>query len=326
MNSPSPLIRLADGVHLWTPTPSAGWGLANCGLIVSPDGAAAWIDTPYDRRMAQDFLDRSRSLLPEGGRIGRVIVTHANGDHLWGAEVVRGADVVATREALGHIEYEPAPQQLHAMVRGSDPETPLGWYLQSHFGRFNWADTEVVEPTTTFTGELDLRIGQVPVQLTALPAAHTTGDLIAYLPQQKVAFTGDVIFASSPDDPGDHAVHWAGPLDSVIAACERVLDTGAQTIVPGHGPVLDREGVRGHIGYLEHIRDRARQLHTAGVPALEAARKLIAENAFPLPGLPERMVITVGTEYRHLNGGEDRPDIVAMIADVAQVAWDLRQG
>ncbi|MET7762699.1 MBL fold metallo-hydrolase [Streptomyces sp. NPDC005355] len=322
----SPLLTVADGVHLWSPTPSTGWGLANCGLIVSPDGAAAWVDTPYDRHMAQDFLDRSRSLLPAGGRIGRVIVTHANGDHLWGADVLPDPEIVATREALGHIAYEPEPRQLHAMVRGSDPATPLGWYLQRHFQRFDWSATQVVEPSLTFVGELDLRIGQVPVELFGLPPAHTTGDLVAYLPQQKVAFTGDVIFASGPQDPGDHAVHWAGPLSNVIAACERVLATGAQVIIPGHGPVLDPEGVRGHIGYLEHVRDRAHQLHTAGVPALEAARTLIAENTFPSLGLPERLVITVGSEYRYLNGAGEPPAIVATMADVAQVAWELDEG
>ncbi|WP_143262106.1 MBL fold metallo-hydrolase, partial [Allokutzneria sp. NRRL B-24872] len=173
MISQSPLLTVADGVHIWSPTPSAGWGLANCGLVVSPDGAAAWIDTPYDRRMAGDFLERSRALLPGGARIERVIVTHANGDHLWGAEVVPDAEIVATREALGHIEYEPSPQQLHALVHGSDPATPLGWYLQRHFGRFDWSGTEVVETTLTFVGELDLRVGQVPVRLFSLPSAHT---------------------------------------------------------------------------------------------------------------------------------------------------------
>ncbi|MFS7878879.1 MBL fold metallo-hydrolase [Streptomyces asiaticus] len=326
MISQSPLLTVADGVHIWSPTPSAGWGLANCGLVVSPDGHAAWIDSPYDRRMAGEFLDHSRALLPGGGRIERVIVTHANGDHLWGAEVVPDAEIVATREALGHIEYEPSPQQLHGLVQGSDPATPLGWYLKRHFGRFDWSTTEVVEPTLTFVGELDLRVGQVPVELFSLESAHTAGDLVAYLPRQKVAFTGDVIFASGPKDPGDHAVHWAGPLANVISACERVLATGAEVIVPGHGPVLDREGVRGHIGYLEHLRDRTRELHTAGVPALEAARTLIAENAYPSLGLPERLVITVGSEYRHLNGTEEAADLVATMADLAQVAWERREG
>ncbi|WP_432035994.1 MBL fold metallo-hydrolase [Streptomyces cucumeris] len=325
MISQPPLTTLAEGVHLWSPTPSTGWGLANCGLIVSPDGEAAWVDTPYDRRMALDFLERSRTVLPPGGRIGRVIVTHANGDHLWGAEVLPDdPEVVATREALGHIAWEPAPRQLHALVHGGDPETPLGWYLKRHFGRFDWSATDVVEPTLTFTGELDLRIGQVPVQLFALPSAHTTGDLIAYLPRQRVAFTGDVIFASGPEDPGDHPVHWAGPLGQVIAACERVLATGAEIIVPGHGPVLDPEGVRAHIRYLEHLRDRAHELHSAGVPALDAARALIAENTFPLLGLAERMVITVATEYRHLEGTAEGPDILAVMGDLAQVAWERR--
>lgn len=110
-------------------------------------------------------------------------------------------------------------------------------------------------------------------------------------------------------------------LSNVIEACERVLATGAEVIVPGHGPVLDPAGVREHMGYLAYVRERAHALHAAGVPAVEAARRVIAEGRHPALGLPERLVVTIGSEYRHLDGSE-LPGVLQVMADVAAVAHE----
>lgn len=179
-------------------------------------------------------------------------------------------------------------------------------------------------PTTYFTGELELTLGEYPVRISALPPAHTTGDLMVHLPAQDAVFTGDIIFSSTPGQPGDHPVHWAGPLSNVIAACERVLDTGAGTVVPGHGPILDRAGVRDHIVYLEYVRERAHAFHTAGIPAVEAARRVIGEGRYPELGLPERLVVTIGSEYRQLDGTE-LPGVLQVMTEVAEVAQELEQ-
>ncbi|MFJ6214771.1 MBL fold metallo-hydrolase [Streptomyces sp. NPDC092296] len=317
------LRALADDLHVWLP-PKRGWGLANCGLLVSPR-TALWIDTPYDRSSAAEFLAGSRRLLPDGVSVDRVVVTHANGDHFWGAGVLPDAEVIATHEALEHIHFEPTPEQQQALVADSDPGSPLGWYLKRHFGRFDWSDTPPVRPATLLRGELELRVGDHPVEVSSLPPAHTGGDLIVHLPRQKAVFSGDVIFSSTRQQPGDHPVHWAGPLANVIAACERVLDTGAEIIVPGHGPVLDRAGVRKHIGYLEYTRERAHALHAAGVPAPEAARRVIAERRHPELGLPERLVVTFGAEYRHLDGAAEQPGVLEVITQVALLAQELEQ-
>ncbi|MER5358774.1 MBL fold metallo-hydrolase [Streptomyces sp. NPDC002785] len=316
------VVELGRGLCAWLP-PKRGWGLANCGLLVSPRGAL-WIDTPYDAALAGQFLAESTKRLPDGVSVDRVIVTHANGDHFWGAGVLPDAEIIATREAREHIHYEPTPKQQHALVATGDQATPLGAYLGRHFGPFDWSQTEPVQPTTYFTGELELTLGEYPVQLSALPPAHTTGDLMVHLPAQRAVFSGDVIFSSTPGQPGDHPVHWAGPLSNVIAACERVLATGAEIIVPGHGPVLDQAGVRDHIVYLEYVRERAHAFHAAGIPALEAARRVIAEGRYPELGLPERLVATIGSEYRHLDGSE-LPGVLQVMTDVAVVAQEVEQ-
>lgn len=111
----------------------------------------------------------------------------------------------------------------------------------------------------------------------------------------------------------------------MIAACEQVLATGAEVIVPGHGPVLDPAGVREHIGYLSYVRERAHALHAAGVPAIEAARRVIGEGRYPALGLAERLVVTIGSEYRHLDGSE-LPGVLQVMSDVAALAHESERG
>ncbi|GAB2701895.1 MBL fold metallo-hydrolase [Kitasatospora kifunensis] len=316
------VLPIADGVYARLTTPGAGWGLSNGGLIVSSSGPAAWVDAPYDRRLGEAFLAASTPLLAPGAGIDTVIVTHGNGDHLWGASVLPSAEIITTEETLHHIEYDPDPAELRAIVHSgaSDPTTR---YLLRHFGGFDWSDCVPVAPTRTFRGELDLRVGEIPVHLRAVGPAHTGGDLIVHLPEQRVVFAGDVIFASTDEQPGDHPVHWAGPISGIIQACQDILDTGALTIVPGHGPLLDRDGVRAHLTYLEYLAERAQALHGAGLTAYEAAQRLAAERRYPELGLTERLVVTLSSEYRHLDGETQAPDPLQIVTQMARLAWEL---
>lgn len=323
MPIPAPRVRsLAENLHVWLPR-QAGWGLANCGLLVGTD-SALWIDTPYDRVLAEDWLARSRELMPAGQEIERIAVTHGNGDHLWGACVLPDAEVITTRHAEEQTHFEPSPHQVHQLLATIDRGTPLGWYFSKHFGVFDWSRNTPVAPTRLIDEETVLETGAGQARLVPLPRAHTTGDLMIHLPRHGVVFSGDVIFASSPEQPGDHPIHWAGPLAGVIEACRAVLATGATTIVPGHGPVLDRAGVAGHIGYLEYLGERIHALHGEGLDAQETARRIVAERRFPTLHLPERLAATVATEYRHLDGGSPRPALDVLTA-IAQLAVELEQ-
>ncbi|WP_327070823.1 MBL fold metallo-hydrolase [Kitasatospora sp. NBC_01302] len=318
------VLPIADGVYARLTTPSAGWGLSNGGLIACPSGPAAWVDAPYDRRLAEEFRVASAPLLAPGGTVESVFVTHGNGDHLWGASVLPEAEIIATEETVHHIEFDPDPATMRALVH-SGATDPVTRYLLRHFGGFDWSDCVPVLPTRTFTGELDLQVGRIPVRLRTVGPAHTGGDLIVHLPEQQVVFAGDVIFASTDEQPGDHVVHWAGPLSGIIRACQDILDTGAQTIVPGHGPLLDRAGVRAHISYLEYLAERAGALHSAGLTPYEAARQLATERRYPELGLVERLLVTLSSEYRYLDGSTETPNPLAVAGQMAQLAWELEE-
>lgn len=313
MSHDAHLTPIADGLFAWLPDEPGAWGLANCGLLVS-GGQAALIDTPYDLPHTHALLDACARVLGPEARIGTAITTHSNGDHSYGLAALTDVEIIGTEDYLHALEHEPTPQQMHQLVHETPQDQPTAWYLSRHFGRFRFDDLALVAPTRTFRGQLDLRVGAAEVRLTQAGPAHTDGDLWIHLPQHGVVFAGDLAFA------GDHPVHWAGPLDNVIDACLSILATGATVIVPGHGPLMTQDDLRAHIDYLGWVRDQARQLHARGVPATNAALHLIESGRYPGLGLPERLAITLSTEYRHLEGETETPNLVALVDAAARIA------
>ena len=318
MSHDAHLTPIADGLFAWLPDGRGTWGLANCGLLVSGEQAAL-IDTPYDLPHTRALLDACARVLGAQARIGTAITTHSNGDHSYGLAALADVEIIGTEDYLHALEHEPTPQQMHQLIHDTPQDQPTAWYLRRHFGRFEFADLEIVAPTRTFSERLELRVGTAEVRLAQAGPAHTDGDLWVHLPQHGAVFTGDLAFAD------DHPVHWAGPLDNVIDACLSILATGAEVIVPGHGPLMTRAGLRAHIDYLGWVRDRARELHARGVTALDAAVQLIDSGRYARLGLPERLAITVSTEYRHLEGRTGTPSLVALVDAAARIALRREQ-
>ncbi|MFF2430952.1 MBL fold metallo-hydrolase [Streptomyces mirabilis] len=307
------LHQIAPGVHMWAPEGVGTWGLANCGLIHS-DGEALLVDTPYTPGLTEAFLAEAHRAA--GDTVLRTVVaTHANGDHTWGAQCLPGSQILATDAALEHQCLEPTPQELSTLIHDSDPDQPLGWYFRRHFGKFDFSGIQVLPPTRTFSGRYDLLLGQIPVELHEVGPAHTVGDLIVHLPDQRVVFAGDIVFS------GDHPCHWAGPLDRVAAAGERILALDPEWIIPGHGPLMTPADLRKYIAYLDDLADQAFLLHGQGKTALDAVHILIEENRYSGLGLPERLAITLSTEFRHLNQAGTHANLVELFELAACIAW-----
>ncbi|GAA1651032.1 hypothetical protein ACFQY4_26580 [Catellatospora bangladeshensis] len=79
------------------------------------------------------------------------------------------------------------------------------------------------------------QLGNSAVELIEAAWAHAEGDVILDVPNEDVVCAGGVLLI------GDHSIVWDGDIDGWIAACDRILVTGANTIVPGHRPMIDQE-------------------------------------------------------------------------------------
>ncbi len=189
----------------------------------------------------------------------------------------------------------------------------MGEYILRIFGDFDFDGIEPVAPTRTFDGELTMQVGDKEVRLIEVGPAHTRGDILVCLPQDRVIFTGDILFING------HPIVWAGPVDNWIKACDRIIDMDVDVIVPGHGPITDKQGVAQVKGYLTYISAEARQHYDAGLSAMEAA-KAIALDTYASWTDAERIVVNVHTLYREFSNDSSPVDFMGLFGQMAMLA------
>ena len=301
------VVDLGDGLYAYIQG-DGSWGWSNSGLITA-NGESLLIDTLFTGRLTRDMLEAYRRATPAASRIDTLVNTHANGDHTFGNHLVKGARIIASRACAEEMEERPADAFLRGMndwkTRGE-----AGAFLHEVMGRrFDFSDVAHTPPTDLFEGRRDLVVGGRTVELHEVGPAHTRGDILAWVPESRTVFTGDIVFS------GGHPIIWDGPIGNWIAACRRILSWDVETVVPGHGPVGDARAVRALLGYLEYIDIEARKRHAAGMRWYDAAWD-ISLSDFDSWIDRERVVANVANVYRHLPGSTTAPardEILAMM-------------
>jgi len=177
--------------------------------------------------------------------------------------------------------------------------------------KFDFSDVVHTPPTELFAGELKLSVGSKEVVLVELGPAHTRGDSLAYVPADRTVFTGDLLFV------GGHPILWAGPMQNWIKACDRILSWDVETVVPGHGPITDKSGVRAMKEYLEFTYAQARKRYDAGMTFEQAAHDINWE-AFRDWGDSERLLVNIETCYREFAGDTSERNIINLFTLMAR--------
>jgi glyoxylase-like metal-dependent hydrolase (beta-lactamase superfamily II) len=293
--------------------PDGGWGFSNSGLITDGNEALL-VDTMFDDAHTRAMLDGFRRA--SSAKIGTLVNTHHNGDHCYGNALVEGAEIVATVGATEAMKHE-TPQGLAGFMKAAPGLGLTGEYLLHCFGDFDFEHCSTRAPDTTFTGNLTRHVGAKAVELIEVGPAHTGGDALVYVPSDKTIFTGDILFIDG------HPILWAGPVGNWIAACEQMIAMDVETIVPGHGPITDKRGVRRVADYLTYIRDEAKTRYESGMDALEAARS-IALDDFSGWGDAERIAVNTATLYREFGSKDVPSDPATMFGWMAQI-WKDRK-
>lgn len=299
------LHELGDGCHAYL-QPDGGWGWSNAGLVVG-DGASLLVDTLFDLKITQRMLDAMHSLT-SAAPISSVVNTHANGDHCYGNQLVRDREIIASA-ATAHEMSEVPPAMLAALNQAPGE---IGDLFRHFFGEFEFEGIEPVLPTTTFSGRYDFSVGGKNISLVEVGPAHTSGDTLVFVPEARTVYTGDILFI------GGTPVVWAGPLDNWIAACDLICDADVDHIVPGHGPLTDKNGVRAIRDYLSFVQNEATDRFNGGMDAWDAARD-IALNGFSEWGEFGRLAVNVDTVYRTLSSAHKSPDVVEQFRRMYQM-------
>jgi glyoxylase-like metal-dependent hydrolase (beta-lactamase superfamily II) len=303
------LAEVGDGVFAYL-QPDGGWGWSNAGLV-SDGGQTLLIDTLFDLELTAEMLAEMRRAVPAAAQIDTLVNTHANGDHCYGNQLLGDTRILASEQTAEEMSELP-PAAMAALVEQAPNMGVLGEFFLHCFGSFAFAGIEPALPTDTFSGELELAVGSRRVNLIELGPAHTRGDTVALLGEQKILFTGDILFN------GAHPIAWAGPVSNWIRACERIEQIEPAVIVPGHGPLADLDDVREVRAYFEYLYQQARATHEQGMTPIEAARA-ISMDRWADWGEAERLVVNVATIYGELDG-TGPPNALEAFQQMAELA------
>jgi cyclase len=307
------LHDLGSGSFAWL-VPDGSWGYSNAGLIVDGDDSLL-VDTLFDLKSTREMLSAMRSKVPQAAHIDTLVNTHANGDHTFGNQLVADARIIGTRACVAEMLERP-PEFLRERMNGWKQLGEAGAFMHEVMGsRFDFSGVVNVPPSDAFEGAMSLRVGSKEVQLLEVGPAHTHGDLLVYVPQDRIVFSGDVMFVKG------HPVVWAGPISNWIKACDQILAWDVETVVPGHGAITDKNGVRELKNYFEFILVEARKRFDAGMTDEEAARDISWE-AFRDWGEPERVIVNVNAAYRDFAKDRNPPDVMRMFSLMAKAHFE----
>ncbi|WP_078963953.1 MBL fold metallo-hydrolase [Streptomyces durhamensis] len=282
--------EIADGVFACTP-PGEGWCLNNAGLITGPEGVTA-IDTvaTAPRSLAlRAFTEALRA-----GPVRAVVNTHHHGGHTFGNALFPGATVIA-----------------HSLARSEMAESGLA--LTQLWPDAEWGEIRLVLPSVVFDERLTLYSGDRRIELVFCGPAHTTNDVVAWLPDDGVLFTGDVALS------GATPCTLAGSVEGALRAVATLRAFGARTIVCGRGPVCGPEVLDETEAYLRWVQIIAMEGWQQGLTPMETAREAGAGDFGHLLD-PERTVGNLHRAYAELDGGAlGRPlELPPVFAEMAE--------
>ncbi|WP_278261651.1 MBL fold metallo-hydrolase [Nocardia sp. AG03] len=269
------LREVADGVFAYVDQPG-GWCVSNAALIRS-GGESALVDTLGTERRARAL--RSALATLDADFPCAVINTHWHGDHTAGNALFAPAPVIAHRAGRA------------AMVRN-------GLAVRGLWTEVDWGTLPLVLPTIGVSGAATLHVGDREVELLAGDTGHSDGDLIAWLPRERVLVAGDLVM------PGCTPFLLSGSLSGALTWLDRLLTLAPTVVIGGHGEVADQRALAETADYLRWLRTVTLEAAAAGATPLEAARQVDPAKHGDHPWStwqePERLVANLHRAYAEL--------------------------
>ena len=277
--------KVADGVYHAVGT-GALTVIGNGAVIVNDDDVVI-VDDHVSPAAAWVLLEEVKRLTPKPVRY--VINTHFHFDHAHGNQIFgSGVDIIGhefTREMLasgkplqmpllkGYLDGLPAQVEgLRSRVaKEQDAAAKARLQTQLASAENNLAsqkELKLVPPNVTLARELTLFRGSREIQIRHLGRGHTAGDVVVYLPREKVVITGDFLTAGMSNLSDSYPNEWVESLDAL-----KKLDF--TTVLPGHGEAYtDKAKIDYYQAYLRDAWAQASKLKQQGVAAEEATKRI----------------------------------------------------
>jgi cyclase len=295
--SPPRTQEVSDGIFAYI-QPDGSWFLNNTGFLVGREGVVS-IDTTSTERRTRDYLSAVARVTDRP--IRTLVNTHHHGDHTHGNCLLPLATII------GH------PLCREEIVKTSFPPLAGIW------SAVEWGDLHPSPPFVTFDDHLTVWVDDLRVELHYIGTpAHTTNDVVAWIPERSVLFTGDLVFVGgTPFVP-------MGSVSGSLAALDRLRQFGAQTLVPGHGPVAGPSAIDDMAEYLTFVQETAVRGKAAGLAPLEIARQTDLGKFAELTDC-ERIVGNLHRAYAELDGAAPGAQIDVQTALREMIAYNNGQ-
>jgi cyclase len=292
------LHEVVDGVFAWV-QPDGTWWLNNAGAVTGGDGTLI-VDTCATEARTRRFLD-AVDAATGGAPVRFAVNTHEHGDHTYGNSLLpAGAALIGHERMRANLLVDP-------VIDGCPP----AWSPVPDWGAVTRRVPSIVTGTdlTVWSGgrRIDLLHPGGP--------AHTTGDLVAWLPAERVLFTGDLVFS------GLTPLVMAGSLEGALRSLDWLAAFAPDHLVPGHGPLVGAADLDRVLGEHERYYRLVVELAAAGLAAGRTPLEVAADadlGEFAGWHDAERVVLNLHRAYAEQGGPGF--DVRAAITDA--VTWN----
>lgn len=286
-------VKVGEGVYAFIATESiSGVVQGNVTLIVGEEGAML-VDSGQYPSLARRMADKVQELTKKPVRL--LVNTHWHGDHLLANHIFKerfpGLLIVAHEETakVGADKYgnwseilKEHPkliEKLRTAVKTG--KTSKGVVLNEEQKRSFAIDADALEaglndfmesrwtpPELTFQKEIQFDLGKRVVRIVNLGRGNTAGDAQVFIPDAKILVTGDTVVYPTPYSFGSYHSEW-------IEVLKKMTQLGAETYIPGHGPVMrDATYINMLVALLEDVRTKIQAAVKENL-SLEEIRKRI---------------------------------------------------
>ena len=256
-----------------------GGGLGNTGFVIGDKGVVV-IDAQRSTDAAVKVLAEIAKVTPKP--VDNVIVTHADPDHIGGLPAFPAGAGVTVQENVKPIVQAVIANPFAAGQDFGARSGPLFKPLAA-----------LLPKMKTIGGTETVVLDGVRMVLIHIAPAHTSADLVVYLPAKKIVFGGDVVLTNDRFP----IIHTSGSSLGWIETMKAILALDADTYVPGHGPMFTKAMLQAQLNDVEQRREQIKMLAAQNKTLAEVRQAL--KDPPPAPGFPD---FTESTYYELTKG------------------------